>query len=88
MSDTNEPGETPFGRGETGGRGPIIPKSANEALRPERATRLRELMGAAGLDDRRVARVTGKADRAPVTGNPTAVRNNRIEIVLLRAGRG
>ncbi|MFC3073079.1 endolytic transglycosylase MltG [Shinella pollutisoli] len=36
MSDTNEPGETPFGRGETGGRGPIIPKSANEALRPER----------------------------------------------------
>ena len=36
MSDTNEPGETQFGRGETGGRGPIIPKSANEALRPER----------------------------------------------------
>lgn len=36
MSDTNEPGETQFGRGEPAGRGPIIPKSANEALRPER----------------------------------------------------
>lgn len=35
MSDTNEPGETPFGRAETSGQPRIIPKSANEALRPE-----------------------------------------------------
>ncbi|UPA25507.1 endolytic transglycosylase MltG [Shinella oryzae] len=35
MSDTNEPGETPFGRTETSGQPRIIPKSANEALRPE-----------------------------------------------------
>ena len=35
MSDTNEPGETQFGRGEASGQPRIIPKSANEALRPE-----------------------------------------------------
>jgi UPF0755 protein len=35
VSDTNEPGETQFGRGEASGQSRIIPKSANEALRPE-----------------------------------------------------
>ncbi len=37
MSDTNQNGETGFGRdAASGAKGPIIPKSANEALRPER----------------------------------------------------
>ncbi len=36
MSDTNENNQTPFGRSETARKGPIIPKSANEALRPEK----------------------------------------------------
>ena len=35
MSDTNESGETQFGRGEASGQPRIIPKSAKEALRPE-----------------------------------------------------
>jgi UPF0755 protein len=35
VSDTNDSGETQFGRGETSGQPRIIPKSANEALRPE-----------------------------------------------------
>ncbi|MDI7861088.1 endolytic transglycosylase MltG [Rhizobiaceae bacterium n13] len=35
MSDTNQSSETPFGR-DGQGKGPIIPKSASEALRPER----------------------------------------------------
>ncbi|MGB3878473.1 endolytic transglycosylase MltG [Shinella zoogloeoides] len=35
MSDTNDSGETQFGRGEASGQPRIIPKSANEALRPE-----------------------------------------------------
>ena len=30
-------------------------------------------------------RVTGFADRQPVSGNPLSVRNNRIEIILLRS---
>ena len=35
MSDTNDSGETQFGRGEGSGQPRIIPKSAKEALRPE-----------------------------------------------------
>lgn len=36
MSDTNDTGGNQFGREEAGRKGPIIPKSASEALRPER----------------------------------------------------
>lgn len=36
MSDSNESSAAQFGRNETGSNGPIIPKSANEALRPEK----------------------------------------------------
>ncbi|OAP40584.1 4-amino-4-deoxychorismate lyase [Sinorhizobium glycinis] len=36
MSDSNDSGAAQFGRNETGSNGPIIPKSASEALRPER----------------------------------------------------
>ncbi|MDX3927269.1 MAG: endolytic transglycosylase MltG [Shinella sp.] len=36
MSDMNDSGETTFGRGDGASKGPIIPKSANEALRPEK----------------------------------------------------
>ncbi|NVD38341.1 endolytic transglycosylase MltG [Ensifer sp. HO-A22] len=37
MSDSNENGAAQFGRSDTGNNGPIIPKSASEALRPEKA---------------------------------------------------
>jgi UPF0755 protein len=37
VSDTNDSGETQFGRGEASGQPRIIPKSASEALRPEQA---------------------------------------------------
>ncbi|WP_312361493.1 endolytic transglycosylase MltG [Ensifer sp.] len=37
MSDSNENGAAQFGRSDTGSNGPIIPKSASEALRPEKA---------------------------------------------------
>ncbi|MDQ0319768.1 UPF0755 protein [Pararhizobium capsulatum DSM 1112] len=36
MSDANDNSAVPFGRGEASSKGPIIPKSANEALRPEK----------------------------------------------------
>ncbi len=36
MSDSSDNSAVQFGRNETGSNGPIIPKSANEALRPER----------------------------------------------------
>ena len=36
MNDANENSAAPFGRNGTGNNGPIIPKSASEALRPEK----------------------------------------------------
>ncbi len=36
MNDANENNAAPFGRNEAGNNGPIIPKSASEALRPEK----------------------------------------------------
>lgn len=38
-----------------------------------------------GLGDERFQRVTGHADRSPADPKPTAVRNNRIELILLRS---
>ena len=56
-------------------------------LSAKRAQVMRALMQAAGLPDDRMARVTGMADKKPVTADPTAVRNNRLEIILLRKDR-
>jgi chemotaxis protein MotB len=49
-----------------------------------RAQTVRSLLSAQGMDDKRLQRVTGFADRRPATANPTAARNNRIEVTLLR----
>jgi chemotaxis protein MotB len=53
-------------------------------LSTERAQALRLLLEKKALPDARIARVTGHANRKPATADPTAQRNNRIEIVLLR----
>jgi len=50
----------------------------------DRAQVMRALLEAAGLPPRRIVRVTGHADREPVTDNPMAPRNDRLEIILLR----
>ncbi|WP_299814089.1 flagellar motor protein MotB [uncultured Jannaschia sp.] len=50
----------------------------------ERAHALRRALPAAGVSDARIVRVTGHADRRPAVAEPTAVRNNRVEIVVLR----
>jgi chemotaxis protein MotB len=54
------------------------------SLSTARAARMRLLLEQFGLDTERVQRVTGHADREPVVTNPMAIRNNRIEIILLR----
>ncbi len=54
-------------------------------LSTTRAQAMRVLLKEGGLADARVRRVTGEADREPVAANPMAVRNNRVEIVLLRS---
>lgn len=54
------------------------------ALSGARASAVREMLEAGGLAPARLRRVTGHADRAPVAADPMAVRNDRIEITLLR----
>lgn len=55
-------------------------------LSAERADRVREILEAAGLEPGRVHRVTGYADRKPIVSEPMSLRNDRIEVILLRNG--
>ncbi|RMA43518.1 OmpA/MotB family protein [Rhodophyticola porphyridii] len=48
------------------------------------AHRVRVLLEDAGLPATRLQRITGHADRRPVDDDPMSVRNDRIEIILLR----
>lgn len=52
-----------------------------------RAQSMRRAIERRGLPVTRAERVTGYGDRRPVTADPSAVRNNRLEIVLLRTDR-
>lgn len=49
-----------------------------------RAEQARQLLETGGVAPERLRRVTGHADRKPAVPNPMDIRNNRIEIVLLR----
>lgn len=49
-----------------------------------RANAARTLLESGGMKSRRIHRVTGHADRKLASGNPMSVRNNRVEIILLR----
>ena len=62
----------------------VIARNTNWELSAERAQSIRRLLGDKGLMPTRVDRVTGHAERKPVARNPMAVRNNRIELILLR----
>jgi chemotaxis protein MotB len=50
-----------------------------------RADKMRLLLQGAGLHGERIQRVSGYADRKPAARNPMAARNNRLELILLRA---
>jgi chemotaxis protein MotB len=56
-------------------------------LSAARAQAMRGLLEQRGLPGARVQRVTGYADRRPAAIDPAAVRNNRLELVLLRRSR-
>ena len=53
-------------------------------LSMDRADRMRQLIEDGGYAPEDILRVTGKADREPVVIDRTAVRNNRIEVIVLR----
>ncbi|MGV8988860.1 MAG: flagellar motor protein MotB [Cypionkella sp.] len=65
----------------------MIAKNPSWDLSASRAQVVRQLLENAGTPTNRISRVSGHADRKPVTADPTAVRNNRIEVVLLRKDR-
>ena len=56
-------------------------------LSAERAQAMRGLLEQASLDPARFQRISGYADRKPAVTDPTAIRNNRIEVILLRRDR-
>jgi chemotaxis protein MotB len=56
-------------------------------LSAARAQTARGLLEDAGIATGRMQRISGYADRKPVTPDPAAPRNNRIEIILLRRDR-
>ena len=62
-----------------------LSKRDNWTLSTERANVSREYLVGAGVDESRIARVSGLADREPfVPNDPKDPRNRRISIVLLR----
>ncbi|WP_111734766.1 flagellar motor protein MotB [Roseovarius amoyensis] len=54
-------------------------------LSAARANAMRALLEEQKLETGRLRRVTGHADREPAITNPLAIRNNRIEVILLRS---
>jgi chemotaxis protein MotB len=65
----------------------MLKKNPTWDLSTDRAQVLRQLLEGAGTPKDRIARVVGHADRQPATSDPTALRNNRVEIILLRNNR-
>ncbi|MDD3028661.1 MAG: flagellar motor protein MotB [Alphaproteobacteria bacterium] len=59
----------------------------NWTLSTERANTCREYLVKAGVDEKKITRVSGLADREPFTTDPRDPRNRRISIVLLRQAK-
>ncbi len=62
----------------------VLKKNPSWDLSAQRAQELRRMMAGAGTNPTRFRRVTGWADRKPANPNLMSVRNNRVEIILLR----
>jgi chemotaxis protein MotB len=56
-------------------------------LSAERAQAMRILLESGGIPGERVQRIAGFADRKPATADQSELRNNRIEVILLRRDR-
>ncbi|MEQ6203055.1 flagellar motor protein MotB [Sulfitobacter sp. HNIBRBA2951] len=65
----------------------VVRENSVWALSQARATQMRLMMESRGITDDRIQRVTGHADRELVVRDPMALRNDRLEIVLLRSDR-
>ncbi len=70
--------------GHTRARPVVLVSNPVWELSAARAGEVRKLVENQGLSPRRIRRVTGHADRKPVVPDPMSIRNNRIEVILLR----
>ena len=73
--------------GHTRARPVVVQDNPVWNLSMARADAMRSLMQDIGLDGDRVARVTGHADREPALSDTMALRNNRLEVILLRSDK-
>ncbi|MEP0209272.1 MAG: flagellar motor protein MotB [Paracoccaceae bacterium] len=62
----------------------VIAENSVWSQSSDQATAMRILLEKEGIESNRMLRVIGHADREPAVEDPMAVRNNRLEIVLLR----
>lgn len=62
----------------------VIARNQTWKMSAGRADKVRVLLETYGIAPERLSRVTGHADRELVAKNPMSLRNNRIEIILLR----
>ncbi len=65
----------------------VLRKNPVWELSVDRAAKARKLMEAAEFPKQRLQRVTGFADRKPAVADTLAIRNNRLEVILLRSVR-
>jgi chemotaxis protein MotB len=63
----------------------VLAENPMWSLTTARGMAVRDLMEQDGFARERLQRVTGFADRQPATANRSEVRNNRMELVLLRS---
>lgn len=65
----------------------MLQENPNWDLSTERSRRVRLLLEENDTPAKRISRITGHADREPVLPDPMAIRNDRMEIILLREKR-
>lgn len=70
--------------GHTAAEPIIVVSESRWQMSTTRALFFRSLIETGGLPPHRIVRVTGHADREPVTNDPMDMRNDRLEIILLR----
>ncbi len=71
--------------GHTASRSVVVQQRQVWTLATDRAEAVRDLLEASGFEVARIDRLTGFADRRPAVSDAFAIRNNRIEITLLRS---
>ena len=65
----------------------VIRQSKVWELSTSRASKIRELLEMGGYEPRKIMQIAGEADRDPAIKDLTNVRNNRVEVIVLRTDR-